>query len=96
MGDLVAAVLKTAGIGANRDKLDALQAAWAEAVGRTTAEQTRVQGLKAGVLTVLVPTAPLAHELMVYYKADLIRRLRERTRAPITDLRCKVTGGPTA
>ena len=29
---------------------------------------------------------------MVYYRRDLLARLREQTRIPLTDLRCKVTG----
>lgn len=91
MGDLVSQVVQSAGLGQSTQKT-VLAGAWRDAVGREIASQTEIQGLRGGVLTVLVCSAALAHELMVYYRRDLLTRLRERTRLPITDLRCKVTG----
>lgn len=93
VGDLVAQVVQSAGLGQDSKKA-ALAAAWREAVGREIAGQTEVQGLRGGVLTVLVGSAALAHDLMVYYRRDLLARLREQCRTPITELRCKVTGTP--
>lgn len=91
VGDLVSKVVEAAGIGRTTQKT-VLAKAWAEAVGREIAAQTEIQGLRGGVLTVLVGSAALAHDLMVYYRRDLLSRLRDQTKISITDLRCKVTG----
>jgi predicted nucleic acid-binding Zn ribbon protein len=91
VGDLVAQVVQSAGLGQDKKKAALLQA-WRDAVGREIAAQTEIQGLRGGVLTVLVGSAALAHDLMVYYRRDLLARLREQCQTPITDLRCKVTG----
>lgn len=91
VGDLVAKVIESAGLGKTTQK-SILSKAWREAVGRDIAAQTEIQGLRGGVLTVQVGSAALAHELMVYYRRELLARLREQTRIPLTDLRCKVTG----
>jgi len=94
--DLIASVVKRSGLGADT-KLDTLRRCWREAVGRKNAAQTQLVGLKAGVLRVDVSTSVLTHELEVYYKADLIRRLREQSKLPIQDIRFRVVGsfGPT-
>lgn len=91
VGDLVAKVIESAGLGKTTQK-SVLSKAWRDAVGRDIAAQTEIQGLRGGVLTVQVGSAALAHELMVYYRRELLARLREQTRIPLTDLRCKVTG----
>jgi predicted nucleic acid-binding Zn ribbon protein len=91
VGDLVTKVVEAAGLGRSSQRAAVAQG-WRDAVGREIAAQTEIQGLRGGVLTVLVGSAALAHELMVYYRRDLLTRLRERTKLPITDLRCKVTG----
>jgi hypothetical protein len=91
VGDLVAKVVESAGLGKTTQK-SVLSKAWRDAVGRDIAAQTEIQGLRGGVLTVQVGSAALAHELMVYYRRDLLARLREQTKIPLTDLRCKVTG----
>lgn len=92
VGDLLEGVLAAAGIGKTTNKLEELERAWREAVGRETASRTRVQGVKGGQLVVLVTSSALAQELSVYLKRDLIGRLREQARVTITDLRCKVVG----
>lgn len=92
VGDLLEGVLAAAGIGKTNNKLEELERAWREAVGRETASRTRVQGVKGGQLVVLVASSALAQELTVYYKRDLIARLREQAKVTITDLRCKVVG----
>lgn len=92
VGDLLEGVLAAAGIGKTNNKLEELERAWREAVGRETASRTRVQGVKSGQLVVLVTSSALAQELSVYLKRDLIGRLREQAKVTITDLRCKVVG----
>ncbi|MDC3379132.1 DUF721 domain-containing protein [Planctomycetota bacterium] len=91
VGDLVSQVLKAAGIG-DSSQLTALRQAWLEAVGKQSAAQTRIVSLRNGLLTVEVASAALAQELSVYYKRQLLERLREAVRAPLTDLRCRVSG----
>jgi len=93
VGDLIGQVVKQAGL-EDGGKLAKLKRAWLEAVGKDFAGQTRLQGLKAGVLTVEVDSAALAQELSVYYKRQLLRRLGEQTGVKLVDLRCRVVGRP--
>lgn len=89
--DLIEQVVKQAGVG-ETGKLARLRQAWAEAVGRATAAQSRVLGHKGGVLLVEADTAALAHELTVYHKHLLLKRLRETTKIGLSDLRCRIAG----
>lgn len=93
VGDLIGRVAEQAGIGRS-PQLQKLEQAWRDAVGRATASQTRIQGLRAGVLTIEVSSSALAQELMVYYRRDLLARLREQAGAALVDLRFRVTGQP--
>lgn len=91
IGDLIAGVVRKNGLG-NQSTLDRLRSVWQEAVGRKNAAETRIMGLQRGVLTVEVASAALAQELGVYYKRELLKRLREQAGVPIEDLRCRVSG----
>jgi predicted nucleic acid-binding Zn ribbon protein len=93
VGELIGRVAEQAGIGRS-PQLQRLEEAWREAVGRATASQTRIQGLRAGVLTIEVTSSALAQELMVYYRRDLLARLREQAGAALVELRFRVTGQP--
>lgn len=53
-----------------------LQAAWAEAVGPQFAAQTRVVGLKRGVLEVGVGNAALLSELVSFHNQSLLDTLQ--------------------
>ena len=75
--DLVAAVLKQNGIGGD-PALRRAVAAWREAAGGEFCEQTRVTGLKKGVLSVEVDSAALLQELSVYRKKELLQALRQK------------------
>jgi hypothetical protein len=60
-----------------RDKYPAgLDASWVEAVGPSRARATRIAGLRDGVLTVEVESAPLRCELETFYREDLLDRMR--------------------
>lgn len=91
MRDLVELAVKQSGVG-QAGRVAALRKAWEEAVGRETALTSRVEGLRAGVVLVETDSAALAQELGVYHKAQLLKRLREQTKLPLTDLRCRVAG----
>lgn len=89
--DLVELVVKQASVGQG-GRLEALRKAWLEAVGRETAVASRVDAFRAGVVIVEADSAALAQELSVYHKASLLKRLRQTTKLPITDLRVRVGG----
>jgi predicted nucleic acid-binding Zn ribbon protein len=65
-----------------------LEKAWAEAAGPDFAAQTRVGGLRRGVLEIVVGNAVLLQELAHYHKRRLLEAVRLRLpRTPLTDLR---------
>lgn len=67
-----------------------LEKAWDAAVGAQQAAQTRVTGLKRGVLEVEVNNAVLLQELAQYNKRRLLEALRASLpESAITDLRFK-------
>lgn len=66
-----------------------LERAWEEAIGKHAA-QTRVTGLKRGVLEVEVNSAVLLQELAQFQKRGLLAKMRESLQSTtITDLRFK-------
>ena len=91
VGDLIAGVVKASGLG-KASALDRLQGVWREAVGRKNAAETRLLSLRKGLLTVEVSSSALAYELGVYYKHDLLSRLRQVAKVPVQDLKCVVGG----
>jgi predicted nucleic acid-binding Zn ribbon protein len=91
VGDLIGQVVKDSGLG-KKNPLEPLQRAWREAVGRAAAESTRLKSFRGGTLTVEVDSAALAQELGVYHKRELVIRLRNETRLPLSDLRFRVVG----
>jgi hypothetical protein len=61
-----------------RQERGRLERAWAEAVGELGAKQTRVGGLRRGVLEVVVGNAVLLQELAHFHKRRLLEQLRLR------------------
>jgi predicted nucleic acid-binding Zn ribbon protein len=92
LGELIRAVLKESGVGKDPTLRKVLRA-WHEAVGAEMAVHTRVQGVKKGVVTIEVDSAPLLHELAGYMKHDLLRVLRSKADAPVTELKFRLGGG---
>jgi predicted nucleic acid-binding Zn ribbon protein len=87
LGEILARLFTARGWGRRQERLH-LEQAWAEAVGGPLAEQTRVNGLRRGVLEVIVGNAVLLQELAHYQKRRLLAELRRRLPATtITDLR---------
>lgn len=69
----------------------AVEAAWAEAVGAPADTQTRVQGVRHGILTVAVAHPALLEELAAFRKAELLTALRAALpTVRLLDLRFKV------
>ena len=65
-----------------------LEKAWAAAVGPEHAAQTRVAGIKRGVLEVEVASGVLLQELAHFHKRRLLETLRASLPGtPLTDLR---------
>ena len=83
--ELVSLVLKQSGIGADPAHRRAV-AAWREAAGHEFCQQTRVTGLRKGVVQVEVDSAALLQELSVYRKRELLLALR-RVDAGISDIK---------
>ncbi len=65
-----------------------LEQAWADAAGEELAKNSRVAGMRRGVLEVEVANAVLMQELAHYHKRRLLEQLRGRLpELTITDLR---------
>ncbi len=72
-----------------------LEAAWDAAVGEPTRSQTRVGGVRHGVLSVTVAHSALLEELAAFRKPDLLAALRrDAPGTTVHDIRFRV--GPVA
>ena len=87
LGEILSRLFTARGWGRRQERLR-LEDAWAEAVGPEHARQTRVAGLRRGVLEVEVANAVLLQELVHYHKRRLLEQLRGRLpEVTLTDLR---------
>jgi predicted nucleic acid-binding Zn ribbon protein len=87
LGEILSRLFVARGWGRRQERLR-LEQAWAEAVGPEAAPHTAVQGLRRGVLEVIVGNAVLLQELAHYQKRRLLEKVRSRlTGTTITDLR---------
>ena len=87
IGEVLARLFTLRGWGRRQGRLH-LERAWAEAVGVEYAKQTRVAGLRRGVLEVEVGNAVLLQELTSYHKRRLLEALRAKLPGTkLTDLR---------
>jgi len=92
IGEILSRIFTARGWGRKQDRLR-LEQAWAEAVPEF-APQTRINGLRRGVLEVEVTGAVLMQELAHYHKRKLLARLRERLPGTtLTDLRFRAGAG---
>jgi hypothetical protein len=77
------------GWGRRQERLH-IEVAWEEAVGPQWRDNTRVLGLKRGVLEVEVDNAVLLQELAHFHKRRLLEQLRSRLAGtPVNDLRLR-------
>jgi predicted nucleic acid-binding Zn ribbon protein len=87
IADVLGRLFTTRGWGRKNDRLR-LESAWAEAAGAKLLKETRVLGLRRGVLEVEVKGAVLLAELTQYHKRGLLAKLRERLKgATVTDIK---------
>jgi len=86
LGELFAA----RGLGRLR-ALGELEAAWEAAVGEPGCRQTRLGGVRHGVLTIIVAHPALLEELSAFRKPSLLAALRQNAPAtPLQDIRFRV------
>jgi hypothetical protein len=64
-----------------------LQELWKSVAGHQVAAETRVLGLKNGVLSIGVNSSPLLSELSAFHKEHLLIALQQRRGQAIRDLR---------
>jgi predicted nucleic acid-binding Zn ribbon protein len=87
LGEILSRLFTARGWGRRQGQLH-LEQAWNDAVGPEMAAQTRVNGLRRGVLEILVGNAVLLQELAHYHKRRLLEALRLKlTNTPLHDLR---------
>jgi hypothetical protein len=87
LGEILSRLFTARGWGRRQGRLR-LEQAWTEAAGEDMGKQTRVGGLRRGVLEVEVANAVLMQELAHYHKRRLLEQLRGRLpELTITDLR---------
>jgi predicted nucleic acid-binding Zn ribbon protein len=90
LGDVLGDLFAARGYGQLRAAGE-LESAWEEAVGEPARGQTRVAGLRHGVLTVHVAHPALLEELAAFRKAELLAALRAALPATrLLDLRFRV------
>src|SRR5438552_476716 len=77
LGEILSRLFTARGWGRRQERLQ-LEQIWAEAVGPVAAGQTRVHGLRRGILEVIVGNAVLLQELAHYHKRRLLEQLRSR------------------
>lgn len=76
IADILGRLFTSRGWGRKNDRLR-LERAWAEAAGPVLLKDTRVNGLRRGVLEVEVKNAVLIQELTQFHKRGLLGQLRQ-------------------
>ena len=77
LGEILSRLMTARGWGRRQERVR-LEQAWAESVGNPGAKQTRVGGMRRGVLEVIVGNAVLMQELAHFQKRRLLEQLRSR------------------
>jgi hypothetical protein len=77
ISDVLGRLFTSRGWGRKNDRLR-LESAWVSAAGEKISHETRVLGLRRGVLEVEVRGAVLLAELAQYHKRGLLAKLRDR------------------
>jgi hypothetical protein len=87
LADVLGRLFTSRGWGRKNDRLR-LESAWLDAAGAELQKDTRVLGLKRGVLEVEVRNAVLLGELTQFHKRGLLGKLRKAlTGVTLTDLK---------
>ena len=92
VGDVLSQLFALRGYGRVRGDRQ-LHDVWREIAGETIAKQTRVSGVKNGVLQVGVASSALLSELAAFHKASLLERLQsEQPLLKVRDIKFKLRG----
>lgn len=87
ISDVLGRLFTTRGWGRKNDRLR-LEMAWIQVAGEALKRDTRVLGLKRGVLEIEVSNAVLMSELAQFHKRGLLTKLRKLlTGVSLTDLK---------
>lgn len=90
LAEVLGSLLAARGYGRLR-AADQLESAWANAVGEPAASQTKLGGLRRGVLSITVSHPALLEELAAFRKPALLAALRQAAPdSPIHDIRFRV------
>ena len=77
LAEILGRLFTARGWGRRQDRLH-LEQVWAEAAGAEWASRTRVNGIRRGVLEVVVGNAVLLQELNSFHKRRLLEQVRRR------------------
>jgi len=92
LGDVLSQLFALRGYGRPRGDRQ-LQEIWRETAGDVIARQTRVSGVKNGVLQVGVGSSALLSELAAFHKYSLLERLqREQPNLKLRDIKFRLRG----
>ena len=87
LGEILSRLFTARGWGRRQERLR-LEQAWAAAAGPEAAAETRVAGMRRGVLEVTVGNSVLLQELAHFHKRRLLEALRRQLAGvTVTDLR---------
>jgi predicted nucleic acid-binding Zn ribbon protein len=87
IADVLGRLFTSRGWGRKNDRMR-LESAWEDAVGEELLKNTRVLGLKRGVLEIDVKNAVLMSELTQFHKRGLLAKLRKTLAGvTLTDIR---------
>ena len=90
LSEILNSLVAARGYGRLRGRAE-LEAAWEAAVGEMASRQTRIGGIRHGVLSVTVAHPALLEELAAFRKPDILAALRRTTPgAAIQDVRFRV------
>ena len=92
IADILGRMFTARGWGRKNDRLR-LEGAWADAAGPDLLKDTRVGGIRRGVLEVEVRSAVLLQELTQFHKRGLLAKLRAAMPGqPLTDIKFRAAG----
>ncbi len=90
LGDALSSLFAAKGFSRLR-AVSELENAWIEAVGDSVAPQTKLGGVRHGVLSIIVAHPALLEELSAFRKSELLAALRKKVpNLPLQDLRFRV------
>lgn len=92
LGDVLSQLFALRGYGRVRGDRQ-LQEIWKEVAGETIGQQTRILGVKNGVLQVGVASSALLSELASFHKYSLLERLQaDHSQLRLRDIKFKLRG----